>query len=78
MSSVNNIVNGNESYNGKNNDKGNGIDNVEIVNDDVFAESNFSNHFLQCFQKVEPALNLLIDFNSEVQSITSPNHHKTS
>ena len=36
MGSVNNIVNGNESYNGKNKDNGNGIDNVEIVNDDVF------------------------------------------
>ena len=46
MSSVNNIVNGNESYNGKGN--GNSIDNVDIVNDDVFAESNFSNNFLQC------------------------------
>ena len=51
MCSVNNIVNGNESYNGKSN--GNSIDNVDIVNidivnDDVFAESNFSNYFLQC------------------------------
>ena len=35
MSSVNNIVNGNESYNGKNNDNGNGIDNVDIVSIDI-------------------------------------------
>ena len=48
MCSVNNIVNGNESYNGKGNGNGNSIDNVDIVNDDVFAESNFSNNFLQC------------------------------
>ena len=31
MSSVHNIVNGNESYNGKNSDNGNGIDNVEMM-----------------------------------------------
>ena len=35
MSSVNNIDNGNESYNGKNNDNGNGIDNVDIVSIDI-------------------------------------------
>ena len=35
MSSVNNIVNGNESYSGKNNDNGNGIDNVDIVSIDI-------------------------------------------
>ena len=52
MSSVHNIVNGNESYNGKNNDNGNGIDNVEIVNDDVFAVSNFSDPFYSAFKKL--------------------------
>ena len=35
MSSVNNIVNGNESYNGKNNDNSNGIGNVDIVSIDI-------------------------------------------
>ena len=35
MSRVNNIVNGNESYNGKNNDNGNGIANVDIVSIDI-------------------------------------------
>ena len=35
MCSVNNIVNGNESYNGKNNDNGNGIDNLDIVSIDI-------------------------------------------
>ena len=43
MCSVNNIVNGNESYKGNGN--GNSIDNVDIVNDDVFVVSNFSDPF---------------------------------